>query len=70
MGGGSTFASGALQGKAAAGGARPTGRMSPTTAADTTESDKIRGTGDTSHLSAWQDAELASTAGSCDDSDQ
>ncbi|EUA78641.1 hypothetical protein I553_2931 [Mycobacterium xenopi 4042] len=53
-GGGSTLASGALQGSAAAGGAGPVATMSPTASADTADTDTIRGTGDTSHLSVGQ----------------
>jgi hypothetical protein len=50
--GGSTLASGALQGSAAAGGAGPMATMTPIAAADTIDTETIRGTGDTSHLSA------------------
>ncbi len=56
--GGSTFASGALQGSAAAGGAGTMATTSPIAAADTADTDKIRGTGDTSHLSAGQDVPI------------
>jgi hypothetical protein len=58
--GGSTFASGALQGRALAGGAGPPATTSPIATADTADTDTIRGTGDTSHLSAGRTSQLTS----------
>jgi hypothetical protein len=49
--GGGTFASGALHAAAIAGGASPTGTMSPITVAEATETEMIRRIADMSHLS-------------------
>jgi hypothetical protein len=49
--GGGTFASGALQGSAIAGGARLIGITSPTAAADATDTERIRRIAGISHLS-------------------
>src|SRR5580692_6703335 len=49
--GGGTFASGAVHGVAIAGGAKPTGTISPMTVADATDIETIRRMADISHLS-------------------
>jgi hypothetical protein len=46
LAGGSIFASGAVQGVALAGGARPIATVSPTAAVDATHTDMIRGIAD------------------------
>jgi hypothetical protein len=61
------FASGAVQGRAVAGGARPTATMSPI-AADTTDNDTIRRIADNVTPFQGQDVALTSAVGLCDDS--
>jgi hypothetical protein len=67
--GGSIFASGAEQGVALAGGARPIVTVSPTAAVDATNTDMIRGIADNVTPFPSQDVTLTYVVGSCDDSD-
>ena len=62
------FASGAEQGVAAAGGARPTATMSPKAVADAIDTDTIRRNADNVTPFQGADVVLTSAVGSCDDS--
>jgi hypothetical protein len=63
------FASGAEQGVAVAGGARPTATMSPIAVADAIDTDTIRRNADNVTPFQGQDVALTSAVGPCDDSD-
>ena len=67
--GGSTFASGALQGVAFAGGAGPTATTNAIAAADVTDSDAFRRIADKCHTFPGARRRIDVRAGSCDDSD-
>jgi hypothetical protein len=67
--GGSTLASGALQGVAFADGAGPAATKKPTTVTDATDSETIRGIADNVTPFQEQAVALTSAVGSCDDSD-